>query len=248
MGPLRSFPPVRTGLMRRTVRQGELVNRLLPALAAVALTAMPSLAATQTLKECKIGQPVTDDRGQAGVIAGGRGELCVIKYKDGQTQGWEALGRLHGAAPAKPGAASSAPAASAPSPSEGVVILRPQVINRIAYRADPLGHVVLTAMVNGAPIRFLVDTGASLVCLTPDDARAAGVRRDELAFNQTVQTATGPAPAAITVLREMRIKQLEVDNVQAAVIEKLPQSVIGMSFLSRLKRFEMQNGALTLTW
>ena len=226
---------------------------MLPALAAVALAAMPSLAATQTLKECKIGQPVTDDRGQAGVIAGGRGELCVIKYKDGQTQGWEALGRLHGAAPAKPGtaeagAASSTPAASAPSPSEGVVILRPQVINRIAYRADPLGHVVLTAMVNGAPIRFLVDTGASLVCLTPDDARAAGVRRDELAFNQTVQTAIGPAPAAITVLREMRIKQLEVDNVQAAVIEKLPQSVIGMSFLSRLKGFEMHNGALIITW
>jgi len=39
-----------------------------------------------------------------------------------------------------------------------------------------------------------------------------------------------------------------VNNVQAAVIEKLPQSVIGMSFLSRLKRFEMQNGALTMTW
>jgi len=63
-----------------------------------------------------------------------------------------------------------------------------------------------------------------------------------------VQTANGPARAAIAVLREIRIDQLEVNNVQAAVIEKLPQSVIGMSFLSRLKGFEMQNGALTLTW
>ena len=155
--------------------------------------------------------------------------------------------------PAKPGAAEAgavppAPEANAPSVPKGVVIFRPQVVNRIDYRADALGHVVLTAMVNRASIRFLVDTGASLVCLTPDDARAAGVRSDELVFNQTVQTSNGSVRAAIAVLREMRIEQLEVNNVQAAVIEKLPQSVIGMSFLSRLKGFEMQNGALTLTW
>ena len=60
-------------------------------IAAVVLAVMPSLAATQTLKECKTGQPVTDDRGQAGVIVGGRGELCAVKYKDGQTQEWRAL-------------------------------------------------------------------------------------------------------------------------------------------------------------
>ncbi len=157
--------------------KGDGVNRLVPVLAAAALAAMPSLGSTQALKECKTGQPVTDDRGQAGVIVGGRGELCAIKYKDGQTQEWRALARLHGAEPAKPSTAeatavSSAP--GAPSASEGVVIFRPQVINKIAYRADPLGQ---------APIRFLVDTGASLVCLTPDDARAAGVRSDELVFN-----------------------------------------------------------------
>jgi clan AA aspartic protease (TIGR02281 family) len=93
-----------------------------------------------------------------------------------------------------------------------VVIFRPQVVNRIDYRADALGHVVLTAMVNRAPIRFLVDTGANRVCLTPADARAAGVRSDELVFNQTVQTANGPAQAAFAVLREMRIDQLEVNN------------------------------------
>jgi len=220
-------------------------------LAAVALAVMPSLAATQTLKECKIGQLVTDDRGQTGVITGGLGELCAIKYKDGQTQEWRALARLHATEPAKLSTAEAAGVSSAPgapSASEGVVIFRPQIVNRIVYRADPLGHVVLTAVVNRAPIRFLVDTGASLVCLTPDDARAAGVKSDELVFNQTVQTSNGSVRAAIAVLREIRIEQLTVDSVQAAVIEKLPQSVLGMSFLSRLKGFEMQNGALTLTW
>jgi aspartyl protease family protein len=74
------------------------------------------------------------------------------------------------------------------------------------------------------------------------------VTNDELVFNQTVQTGNGSVRAAFAVLREMRIEQLQVENVQAAVIEKLPQSVLGMSFLSRLKGFDMQNGALTLTW
>ena len=224
------------------------MKTLSPGLVAIALATMPSIAVTQTLKECKIGQLVTDDRGQTGVIAGSRDERCLIKYKAGQTQEWEALGRLHGAEATRPGAVPSAPEVNAPSAPEGVVVFRPNVVNRINYRADPLGHVVLTAMVNGVPIRFLVDTGASLVCLTPDDARTAGVKSDDLVFNQIVQTGNGPAHAAIAVLREMRIEQLAVDNVQAAVIEKLPQSVIGMSFLSRLKGFEMHNGALTMTW
>jgi aspartyl protease family protein len=228
------------------------VKGLVPIVAAIALAMMPSIAAAQT-KECKVGQLVTDDRGQTGVIAGGRDGRCLIKYKDGQTQEWEDLGRLHDAEPAKLGTAEvgavpSPPKANTPSAAEGVVIVRPQSVNRIEYRADPLGHVVLTAMVNGAPIQFLVDTGASLVCLTPDDARVAGVKSDELVFNQIVQTGNGPVHAAVAVLREMRIEQLQMDNVQAAVIEKLPKSVIGMSFLSRLKAFEMRSGALTMTW
>jgi hypothetical protein len=93
------------------------VNRLVPALTAAVVATMPSLAATQTLTECKIGQLVTDDRGQTGVIAGGRDELCLVKYKDGQTEEWEALARLRGAEPAKPGAAEADAVSSAPAPT-----------------------------------------------------------------------------------------------------------------------------------
>ena len=54
--------------------------------------------------------------------------------------------------------------------------------------------------------------------------------------------------AAYTRLREICVDQLELDDVPAAVIESLKQSVLGMSFLSRLKGFDMHNGALTMSW
>lgn len=107
---------------------------------------------------------------------------------------------------------------------------------------------LLTAAVNGAPVRFLVDTGASLVILTAGDARTAGIQRSELAFNQVVQTGNGRVPAAFVLLREIRIEQLSIAKVQAAVVDSLGQSVLGMSFLSRLKGFEMRDGILTIHW
>lgn len=119
---------------------------------------------------------------------------------------------------------------------------------RLVYRADALGHIVLTASVNGAPVRFLVDTGATLVSLTTEDASAAGLAHSELTFDQTVNTGDGPVHAAFAQLREIHIEQLEVDNVKAAVIDSLKQSVLGMSFLGRLKGFEMRNGTMTIDW
>jgi aspartyl protease family protein len=133
-------------------------------------------------------------------------------------------------------AATSAPRAPAP-PS-----------NTIVYTANERGHVVLDAAVNGAPVRMLVDTGASLVTLTPADARAAGINPASLAYNGHVQTANGPARMAPVTLREIRIGQLSIYNVPAAVLEKVNVSLLGMSFLSRLQGYEMRDGKLTISW
>ena len=89
---------------------------------------------------------------------------------------------------------------------------------------------------------------ASRVTLTLDDARAAGIGRDELVFSQRSQTANGLAREAPITLREIRIEQLSIDNVPAAVNENLNVSLLGMSFLKRLKSFEMREGALTISW
>ena len=120
--------------------------------------------------------------------------------------------------------------------------------NTLTYRADQRGHVTLEAVVNGAPTRFLVDTGASFVALTPGDGAAAGLGRGSLAFSASVSTANGVARAAPVKLREVRIGQLALSDVPAIVIENLGVSLLGQSFLKRLDAYEMRDGVLTITW
>ena len=149
----------------------------------------------------------------------------------------------------KPSAAAapqtaSTPAAAqptAPSPS-------PPAVNSLVYRADRSGHVLLTASVNGAAVRFIVDTGATVVALSLRDAQAAGIGPGELHFNQAVATANGRVRAAALKLREIRLEQLSVYDVPAVIIEQLDTSLLGMSFLTRLQSYEMRDGALTITW
>lgn len=104
------------------------------------------------------------------------------------------------------------------------------------------------ARVNGARVPLLVDTGASLVGLSPEDAKAAGIDSGQLTFNQQVHTANGTVRAAFVQLREIRLDELEIADVPAVVIESLKKSVLGMSFLRRLKSFDMRDGALTMSW
>jgi aspartyl protease family protein len=143
-----------------------------------------------------------------------------------------------GARPSEPKPQNSAPVPYAAGPAS----------NTIVYRANALGHVVLDTAVNGAPVRMLVDTGASLVTLTPADARAAGIDPARLVFNRHVNTANGAVRMASATLREIRIGQLSVYDVPAAVLQNLDVSLLGMSFLGRLQSYEMRDGKLTITW
>jgi len=218
------------------------------ALFVVMLMAAPAPLPAQAPAECKLNQVITDVHGNHGVIFGGHDDLCLIKYKDGQIQQWVALKNLNMIAPTATPAAPRSAASVSEAVADGVKLLRPTDFNRLVYRADARGHVVLTATVNGAPIKFLVDTGATLVTLSLKDAAAAGLRRDELVFDRTVQTGNGAVKAAVAQIREMRIERFEMKDIQVAVIENLQQSVLGMSFLRRLKAFEMRDGELSMTW
>jgi aspartyl protease family protein len=137
------------------------------------------------------------------------------------------------------------PVISAATPAEPAVTAG---VNTLVYPANRRGHVILDADVNGAPVRFLVDTGATLVTLTPADARAAGLSPGQLAFNQRASTANGEVRIATVTLREIRLGQLAVGEVPAAVIENLKISLLGMSFLSRLQSYEMRDSKLTISW
>ena len=120
--------------------------------------------------------------------------------------------------------------------------------NSLVFRANDQGHVVLDAAVNGAPVRFLVDTGATLVALSLQDAAAAGLGAGDLRYRGSAATANGMARVAPVMLRELRIGQFAADDVPAIVMDNLPISLLGQSFLKRLDSYEMRGGVLTLYW
>jgi len=109
------------------------------------------------------------------------------------------------------------------------------------------GHYWAEAAVNGEEVRFLVDTGASAVALTPDDALRLGFDPKTLNYSFTVTTASGQARAAEVKLNTVAVAGAEVDNVDAYVIESgLKQSLLGMTYLGRLSQFEATRSALIL--
>lgn len=139
--------------------------------------------------------------------------------------------------------AAQPPAAEAVAPAP-----RAATPNSLVFRANRDGHVFLEAAVNGSPVRFLVDTGATYVALTMRDAAAAGLGSNNLVFSGRTSTANGVARVAPVRLRELRIGQFSADDVPAVVGENLGFSLLGQSFLRRLDSYEMRDGALTLNW
>jgi aspartyl protease family protein len=111
------------------------------------------------------------------------------------------------------------------------------------------GHYWTAAEINGGRIgALMVDTGASMVFLTYEDAETAGVFPGAADFNVPVRTANGIGRAARARLRLVRVGDLFVENVDAMVAQQgvLSTSLLGMSFLSRLRSFEATGGALVL--
>lgn len=119
----------------------------------------------------------------------------------------------------------------------------------VELRSDRRGHFQTDVEINGRRIDALVDTGASLVVLTYEDAQRAGVSPRERDYTMRTQTANGIAKAAPVVLDRVEIGPIQVRNVQAAVAEpgRLQTNLLGMTFLSRLQKFEVSSGRLTLS-
>ena len=224
------------------------------ALYALVVAIAAPVAEAQTLTKCTLGERVLDQEGKSGVIVSEAGGLCQVQYPDGQAYGWIYWNLRPDTAPTRPTPPSLSVGTklSEPAPANAVqlpTVLRAAASNHtLVYRAGPLGHVVLTASVNGASVRFLVDTGASAVALSSADARAAGINPDALVYNRTTTTANGVVRVAPLLLREIRIQQLSVENVPAVVDPNLTGSLLGMSFLNRLQSFQMREGELTFSW
>ena len=124
-----------------------------------------------------------------------------------------------------------------------------QMTNQMTLRPGQGGHYFLTAEIGGADIDFLVDTGASLIALSYEDAERIGLDPDNLEYNGVVQTANGTTRVAPITLDTVRVGQLEVDRVEAIVSKaSMGTSLLGMSFLRRLESYRVEDGNLVLYW
>ena len=110
------------------------------------------------------------------------------------------------------------------------------------------GHFQVNGIVNGRHMNFMVDTGASVIALTAMDAASFGVHPAERDFTVQVKTANGMVKAAPVELDMVEIEDIMVRNVTAVVMPDgaLADNLLGMSFLSRLHRWQFADGKLVL--
>ncbi len=110
------------------------------------------------------------------------------------------------------------------------------------------GHFAVQSRVNGVFTDFLIDTGASLVVLRETDAANAGMRPMPGDYTAVVSTANGKAKAAPVKLDRVELGGIAVYDVPALVMpdDVLGKNLLGMAFLSRLKRYEVAGGRMVL--
>ncbi len=114
--------------------------------------------------------------------------------------------------------------------------------------ADRQGHFKVEARIEGRNVDFMVDTGASLVIMRESDAARIGIRPFPHDYTAIVSTANGKIKAAPFKLDRIEVGGITVYDVPALVLpdDALWQNLLGISFLSRLKRYEYANGRMVL--
>ncbi len=115
-------------------------------------------------------------------------------------------------------------------------------------KAGGNGHFVTNARINHRSVSVLVDTGASAVALSYEDAESVGLKPRSLEFNVKVSTANGEGSAARVMLGNVEIDGVRVRDVEGLVLQKgaMRGTLLGMSFLGRLKSFSVEDGKLVL--
>ena len=113
---------------------------------------------------------------------------------------------------------------------------------------DARGHFQVGGRIDGRRVDFMVDTGASVIALTEREASRLGIRPSRDDYTAQVRTANGTVKAAPVTLNNVDIDGLVVRNVQALVVpgNALSENLLGLSYLTKLKRFEYANGKLVL--
>ncbi|MBR0714074.1 TIGR02281 family clan AA aspartic protease [Bradyrhizobium liaoningense] len=143
---------------------------------------------------------------------------------------------------------SAASATAAPQHTIAVATPAQTGSRSLSIARDARGHFQTEGRIDGQRIDFMVDTGASVVALNEKSAARFGLRPSRSDYNASVTTANGTIKAARTRLAMLEVGGLIVRDVDAMVLpdEALSENLLGLSFLSRLKRFEYANGRMML--
>ena len=143
------------------------------------------------------------------------------------------------------------PASASPTTVQLAAAVAPPVqtgLRSLNIARDARGHFAAEGRIDGQRIGFMVDTGASVVALNETSAARFGLRPSRSDYNATVTTANGTIKAARTRLAMVDVGGLVVRDVDAMVLPDaaLSENLLGLSFLSKLKRFEYANGQMVL--
>ena len=148
------------------------------------------------------------------------------------------------AQPAKVQAAPPAPLVASAEPESPPPLLG----RKMRLYADPRGHFAGDFRLNGYAVSAMVDTGATFVALNSSTAERIGIRLSRSDYRYAVNTANGRAKAAAATIGSLDIGRIHMENVQALVLDDdaLSGTLIGMSFLKRLSKYEVDGGQLLL--
>jgi aspartyl protease family protein len=172
----------------------------------------------------------------------GIGALCGLLYMAGP--------ELTRFATSSPHAAPPTTATTPAQPSRPALPAAPVALAgaRTQLLADARGHFMAPVQIDGMIIETMVDTGASMVAISFEDARRVGINPAPSSPKGYANTANGMVKYSVARIREMRLNGIVVYDVEAAVMPQgaMQGTLLGMSFLKKLSKVEMGNGVLTL--
>lgn len=174
-----------------------------------------------------------------GVFAGSSASVPMLYQA--HPQAFERLLDLAMSRPAVPDSTLPIPVSATPAPQQPLG-------RKVLVQADARGHFLASFKINGTTVEAMVDTGATVVALNRSTARKAGISLRPSDFDSEVDTANGKVKVAVTEIDTLQIGRIAVDHVRAVVLDDkaLGTNLIGMSFLTRLGKYQVQDGALLL--
>ena len=137
------------------------------------------------------------------------------------------------------------PTIAVTSPAANPIMGQDQIVT---VQGDRRGHFMLDASVDGGRLTMMVDTGASIVALSQEEASRLGIKPFPSDFRDRISTANGDVKVARVSIRELRIGSIVARDVEAVVVPfgRLDTSLLGMSFLKKLRGFDIAGNQLTL--